>query len=115
MKAYLEMEMPKCCRDCRFITYPGHGAIACTALDGIIAFDDDEVFKPWKHRMKACPLSKIPADHGRLIDADALEKSLSEELLSNDKKHLKSTWNDAVAVVFAAPTIIPAEPPKEEV
>ena len=56
------------------------------------------------YKAKAFPVQP----HGRLIDADALEKSLSEELLSNDKKHLKSTWNDAVAVVFVAPTIIPA-------
>jgi hypothetical protein len=106
MKAYLEMEMPKCCRDCRFITYPGHGAIACTALDGIIAFDDDEVFKPWKHRLKACPLSKIPADHGRLIDADALTKQFLED----------NTYftNEIEYEIKTAPTIIPAEPPKEE-
>ena len=112
MNAYLEIEMPKCCRDCRFIGYPGHGTITCAALDGIIAFDDDEVFKPWKHRLKACPLSKIPADHGRLIDADSLRAEFPEP---REEKggwrnpdeaiiHITGVW----AVIDCAPTIIPA-------
>ena len=109
MKAYLEMEMPKCCRDCRFITYPGHGAIACTALDGIIAFDDDEVFKPWKHRLKACPLSKIPADHGRLIDAEKFYEDVTESaIMTDDFKEAFAIWLETQE------TVIPAEPPKEE-
>ena len=104
MKAYLEMEMPKCCRDCRFITYPGHGAIACTALDGIIAFDDDEVFKPWKHRMKACPLSKIPADHGRLIDAE----KLFQKVYDFYGEDCETAENWMMQFIVNTPTVIPA-------
>lgn len=54
-----------------------------------------------------CPLVPIP-HHGRLIDADALMKKVLPK--NNDAKFKCVPLKDLVN----APTIIPAEPPKEE-
>lgn len=94
----IDMKMPKSCWNCCV-----ERDADCVVYKGVASAS---YYK--KNRHPDCPLIEIPK-HGRLIDADALEKSLSEELLLNDKKHLESTWNDAVAIVFDAPTIIPAE------
>lgn len=99
-----DMEMPTSCSNCEMC--------GCYTESKGEVYRCDLSMRPVRYfekRLDCCPLIEIPSPHGRLIDADALEKSLSEELLSNDKKHLESTWNDAVAVVFTAPTIIPAE------
>lgn len=68
MKAYLEIDMPRCCNKCPLFVYEGIGICVCRVLPAI---EDDEILKPWKNRRKECPLKAVK-EHGRLIDADAL-------------------------------------------
>ena len=70
MKAYLEIEMPRCCNKCPMLVYEGHVLCICRALPAI---EEGEILKPWKNRRKDCPLIPVPP-HGRLIDADEFLK-----------------------------------------
>lgn len=79
------MEMPTSCHEC-VAGYGGCCYVAPAEADGIC---------PDQGRAYFCPLVPVP-EHGDLIDRDALPTSRVE-------------WEDIVN----APTIIPAEPPKE--
>lgn len=95
MGIYLpNMTMPVDCKECPFA---GRGKVA-----GIIELIVCELTNGYRAtlingRMESCPLIELPP-HGRLIDADALVYDEYEK-----------TW-----LVHSAPTIIEAEPPKEE-
>ena len=100
MKAYLEIEMPRCCNKCPLFVYEGIGICACRALPAI---EDDEILKPWKNRRKGCPLIPIPP-HGNLIDRDAL--------LDTATIHWSQTTNEScfpIDEIEYAPTVIPAD------
>lgn len=98
------MDMPKACNNCRF-----HNAYICTAKNSPVNLNvylDDK--KPYD-----CPLVKIPASHGRLIDADRL---LS--VIERNSYRLKNFYNSCDEGMFLsgikqaiseAPTIIEAE------
>lgn len=84
------MQMPENCRECR--------------VDGRDC-KEWKWFDKWRaQRAPDCPLVSVP-DHGRLIDADALE-----EYLVNDPYCL--TIFDAINKLQGMPAIIPAD--KEE-
>ena len=106
MKAYLEIEMPRCCNKCPMLVYEGHTLCICRALPAI---EDGEILKPWKNKRKDCPLKPIQP-HGRLIDADAYEKLL-RGLGNRDYRREAGTLQDAIKFLHPhyAPTIIPAE------
>ena len=97
------MEMPKNCNKCPLHFYEGQGICSCRALPAI---EDDEILKPWKHKRKDCPLVPVPP-HGRLIDADALIKSLSldEDDAENGASLVMAIF---LEVLKAAPAVIPA-------
>ena len=111
MKAYLEIEMPRCCNKCPLFVYEGIGIVVCRVLPSI---DDDEILKPWKNRRKDCPLKAVP-EHGRLIDADMLKKILVTAIpqwsLAGCTTYADS---DIMRWIDEAPTIIPVDTPKEE-
>ena len=69
---------------------------------------EDEYWSNWKdnERMRHpdCPLVEIPAQHGRLIDADEFFASLSMD----DKTTIVEAMH-INELLSAAPTIIPAE------
>ena len=73
MKAYLEIEMPLTCEECHLESFCDRW-VEARKMSG-----------EWKIGVKAtirhpdCPLVPVPP-HGRLIDADALEKSLVTQL-----------------------------------
>ena len=94
MKAYLEIEMPRCCNKCPLFVYEGIGICACRVLPAI---EDDEILKPWKNRRKDCPLKAVP-EHGRLIDGDALAAKCDSPY-----------WCVWLSDIDNAPTIIEAE------
>ena len=53
--------------------------------------------------------------HGRLIDADALELDSQKRLLICDKNDNQfQRPYEVIRAIALAPTVIPAEPPKEE-
>ena len=94
-----DMEMPSKCWSCPCCV--DNGLIGmdreyfCSALNSDFEIDNLE------QRLSACPLKEVPTPHGRLIDADELEKCVHE-------------WYDVGEYVFAdtirnADTIIEAE------
>ena len=76
------MEMPRKCRECKFrvLDY-------CLAKEQKTEVYEDEIIPSW------CPLIEIPP-HGRLIDADEVEKKAS---------------NGEIFYIHAMPTVIEAE------
>ena len=90
------MEMPKACEWCSFIsTFTTESGLGCRC--------EVEKFEFWDYskRQENCPLVEVPTSHGRLIDADEIEKCVHE-------------WYDVGEYVFAdtirnADTIIEAE------
>lgn len=98
------MEMPTSCDDC-----PMGGNLCCHLLPGVPALWAEYTNAVREKRMHSdCPLVPVP-DHGRLIDADALDKAIGEEV------H-ECAWDNAAFSGYRvwdllddAPTIIPAE------
>ena len=93
------MDMPSKCRFCPCCADNGlidmRREYFCSAVDSALEIDNLD------QKLSACPLVEIPTPHGRLIDADELEKCVHE-------------WYDVGEYVFAdtiwnADTIIEAE------
>ena len=95
-----DMEMPKSCWECG-IEQEGFW---CGVLDG---YQDTRRFA--NERRDDCPLIEVP-DHGELIDKTAL---LAECEWANmdDDTDVRVVRCD---VIKETPTVIPAEPPKED-
>ena len=98
------MEMPTRCAECRLSTVHNFKERPlCDVLVEYMSYGEWEV-----KRLDNCPLVPVPP-HGRLIDADAVFDNLE-----------RTGWYDnadrdiAEDLVLDAPTVIPAEPPKEE-
>lgn len=90
------MEMPKDCLACRF--RDGAWCIALGTDNWRSAYNT----APKGERLPDCPLVKVP-EHGRLIDADALEAYWKPD---------HNRYFDAdyfIHTIESAPTIIPAE------
>ena len=64
------------------------------------------------HGTELCPLVPVPY-HGRLIDADALIQTIVKRLGIRSKEHFTHQESFVCATIEDAPTVIPAEPPKE--
>ena len=89
------MKMPKSCKDCPCREYPKFSFESNWCCLNQKTISDVRVISP------NCPLIEIPTPHGRLIDADEIEKCVHE-------------WYDVGEYVFAdtirnADTIIEAE------
>ena len=104
MKAYLEIEMPRCCNKCPMLVYEGHTLCICRALPAI---EDGEILKPWKNKRKDCPLTPIPP-HGRLIDADKIGLKEFEIILCQNGNPFKNALEMLLEKIENAPTVIPA-------
>ena len=92
-------KMPEDCRDCPLeMYYMNCGETRCRAENKILA----ENFKtiPFDGRPDWCPLIEVPAPHGRLIDADALDYKLGA---SDRDIYVRCTLEED------APTVIEAE------
>lgn len=86
------MKMPKTCDDC---------TISC---DHDAHIDGYRMVKP----SRFCPLIELPAQHGRLIDADMLKGTIWDfkwYIASDDPADMKTAFE----FIDDAPTIIPAE------
>ena len=82
------MNAPKSCFDCKYITlFEKLGENRCSLLSWAVIEDGAH------SRLSDCPIKELPAQHGDLIDADALVYDEYEK-----------TW-----LVHSAPTIIEAE------
>lgn len=89
------MEMPTRCWDCDLC----YDSFYCRAIE--VQFSDREDFEPGERRLSDCPLIPVP-DHGRLIDADALEYFADDSGVSGFDYVTRMR-------IRKAPTIIPAE------
>ena len=94
------MEMPKNCTDCDFRKKAAHEYLSDCLL---CPFTGNVT--PYTKRDVTCPLIPVP-DHGRLIDADALDADL-------EKQDMKTGEWDAIGFSISeidnAPTIIPCD------
>ena len=95
------MEMPTHCDDCTF--YDG---IFCARTGYYIYYPEE--------KLEECPLIEVP-DHGDLIDQDKYRDEFMNgvyALCSDDSDNYRA--NAIIDLFDEAPTVIPAEPPKEE-
>ena len=72
----------------------------------------NEVTEPMTgKRLENCPLIEVPP-HGRLIDADAFEKHMSDTVMGDIRgyPYEGDTWDLAFSWLDHADTIIPADP-----
>lgn len=91
MGVYIKgMEMPKSCTDCWF----------------------EYAYEFCESEYEDCPLIELPP-HGRLIDADALLSLLDKCMFPSDMV-TTSAVGMAKNWIKDAPTIVEADPPKEE-
>lgn len=132
------MEMPEGCRDCEL------GGQYLAEQNGVYTEEKYRCFvtfyplKDLTKRHEKCPLTEVPTPHGRLIDADAVEKLVegyqeqadihsgrAKELCGDSDTVSKFTWaysqaaiykrviDDLDTVLSSAPTVIEAEEVEE--
>ena len=90
MSVIVRMEMPENCAVCPFVTEYSR----CVFL-GMYAINEER-------RADNCPIiCKLPEEHGRLIDADAIEYLISENGCQDDVAYHYD--------INEMPTIVPAE------
>lgn len=93
------MEMPSGCQSCAFAN---DEARFCKAAKEYI---------PMLAAPKFCPLRPLPEKHGRLIDADAMEREMSD-LVQGDIRgypYSDTLWETAFKWMDSRPTIVEAE------
>lgn len=111
MYAYLKMEMPRTCYDCKLRRRNGLELI-CPVLERSYKIADTQVLFV---REKDCPLIEVPEPHGRLIDADALHNAIAANIIGSrcgEETSVEIAINEAIIddlmIIDAAPTVIPA-------
>jgi len=101
MGVYISMDMPKCCDTCFwcgvFYGEQGDNYYYCGALWQKFKSKKYCIKHPRKGRLGNCPLIPVP-DHGRLVDADALETAMFND-----------PYQDFVHILEQLPTIVPAD------
>jgi hypothetical protein len=102
MSVVVRMEMPKNCAVCPFVTEYSR----CVFL-GMYAIDEER-------RVDNCPIiCSLPEGHGRLVDADALDKHVYNDIpisVFGSVKKMASVRQ----IIEDAPTIVPAEAERSE-
>jgi hypothetical protein len=97
-----DMDLPQSCGTCRF-SYFTVGIRKRCEISG------DEVNPLIACRETNCPLVKIFAPHGRLIDADELNKKLERHRDMCGDVELQHGIDTAIRILNNTPTIIEAE------
>ena len=106
------MEMPKNCAYCPLSEYRNSslGQILDCKQIGTVGTAVRDTHNVLKRRHPNCPLIEIPTPHGRLIDADAVNKAMDERIkkLKDDKSIYEASCVSTALDMFA-PTVIEAE------
>lgn len=90
------IEMPDDCKTCELCHYDDD-------LWGFCFVNDEKIAE--KGRRDDCPLIEVPTPHGRLIDADKMEKEVC-----GGCKHGEHKYENCIDCALAnAPTVIEAE------
>lgn len=114
MGFYVDLEMPKDCPMCPFANYDMFNTFkGCDITRGKRwAVKDDKDYAKSSTRPDWCPLIEVPEPHGRLIDADALDKMLKFIGEAEAQIYGRNSWgfvNKCRQALCDAPTVIPAE------
>ena len=105
------MNMPTRCAECRLSTvHSFKDRPLCDVLVEYMSYGEWEV-----KRLDNCPLVPVP-QHGRLIDADAVIDLVMQYCPDDDGVCSKAgaDLRELLDEIENLPTVIPAEPPKEE-
>lgn len=116
----VRMKMPKCCDDCD----ANYDCCAC-GISGEFWFRNSKYkeFDSSKERLPNCPIvCQLPEGHGRLVDADAFEKDVSDELVyglkeipsEEGKQIFHVLMQEVLDNVKKRETIVPAEAERSE-
>ena len=111
----VRMKMPKCCDDCD----ANYDCCAC-GISGEFWFRNPKYkeFDSSKERLPNCPIvCQFPEGHGRLVDADAFEKDVSDALVyglkeipsGEGKQIFHVLMQEVLDNVKKRETIVPAE------
>ena len=108
----VRMEMPKSCWDCPFGHYDwiwgddGREKMVCfCCLDGESEEDGHYLLETEEKRPSWCPIiCSLPKEHGRLVDADAVESIIRKWF-----EEIKLNPDILLDGVKSLPTIVPAE------
>ena len=107
----LGMEMMDCCEKCPFLDYEQGYCFASGKKQKDGWYDCNLYVSDNKKRHKDCPLRPLPEKHGRLIDADAMERVMSETVQGDIRGYPYSDtqWEMAFRWIDHQPTIVEAE------
>lgn len=107
MGVYIKgMEMPKDCLDCPYTAYVvGEGNTYCRITGTVLARDFEVIGDGYKP--EDCPIVPVPP-HGRLGDLDKLADNMRSATAGMEHRAI------IMHEIRRAPTIIPADDPKEE-
>lgn len=99
------VNMPESCLEC-VLTHSFFRNLHCNQLEGMSGFAGP---LPHAHdRHPDCPISPLPAGHGKIIDADAIWSNMTVEQSKAFQKGLAGTI-ELFEILEAATPIIPAE------
>lgn len=97
------MEMPECCAGC----------FAISDSLGWCKASGNDIYSPFSMdgRPSFCPLRPMPEKHGRLIDADDMERFMSDTVQGDIRQYPYSDtlWDMAFKWIDSRPTIVEAE------
>lgn len=105
MSVVVRMGMPENCFECNFhcVGQFCDGMGYCSAVP---PYCDDDCRPCEEKRPSWCPIiCSIPKGHGRLIDADSMEKEVCNGCVHGEQKYA----NCIDCALANAPTIVPAE------
>ena len=98
------MKMPTSCSECAFCGYYGKGDHMCDITGKDVVYE-----LSLENRLDDCPLVGLPAQHGRLIDADALNRARGFRDWKYENGLMYVEVGEVVSLIKAAHTIIEAE------
>lgn len=109
MGVYINMEMPKDCPMCPMAHWSRLDEFTgCEIVNGKKYAMNDPEFANSDCRPDWCPLVLVQT-HGRLIDADALNRLIDESYPMTDRVDVHNGYAICQELIKQLPTIIPAD------
>lgn len=115
MSVVVRMEMPTSCEECPLVQTDENdwGDVMSRTCNLIYKGYLSDV--PKGERRADCPIiCALPENHGRLVDADALNRKRKHLIKTENGVFPKSEWFIKANDLFAAKTIVPAERSEHE-
>lgn len=104
------MKYPESCAECALWMYDDQGAM-CPFKEHKYISDGDWQPPSDTEKGEWCPLAPMPEKHGRLIDADDMERFMSDTVQGDIRQYPYSDtlWDMAFKWIDSRPTIVEAE------